>query len=424
MPSPLRPLLLAYVTLLPLRRLEFLPLVGQLGPVIHLTEVLFLLLVPLVLYYVGRQLRPTANALTLGAIGLLAVLTVSTLRADHPHGYFELLGRYYLFAVFLLFCWATRHFGPPFLRAVFRYWYYGAAALAFLAYLGYPLAVLFDWTGLVSVYEDYPYFGTVFRASATAGGATALILLTLLPALYDYWRWRTDRRTPWFLLICLPLFVLTFSKEVLLLPVALLVLEGAFGKPRPIRYPVAAVLVVVYQFSTHYFVQPRQDISHTTYATAEYSPGKVAYRGNDFQLLETTYTALKRAAIYQVARHPLMGLGADQFQQRLRDDRPVSIYPAHLPPYGPHSTWFGLLAEAGVLGLLAVIAMVYGLARRLRHNLRVPASPTYALDYCLLAFFVALAVASVNCDLLHLQYVWVPLALVMGQVGDNWAANE
>ena len=415
--------LLLYTALLPLRRLEFLPVLEYLGPVIHLTEVVFLFCAPMLIWRVNLQLLPKVEAFVLGTLALLLVLTYSTLRAGHSHSYFELLGRYYLIGVFVCFYWATRKVGPAFLEEVFRWWRFGAWGLIILAYLGYPLAFL-GWEGLVWVYYDYPYFGTVYRASAAAGGATALMLVTWLPWLYDYWRYRKTGERPWFFLICLPLYVLTLSKEVLVAIIILLAMERVFTRARLWHYVTAGVLFVAYNFSTHYLIQGRQDISNTIFATAEYSPGKIAYRMGNIQLLETTYVSLKRTALWQAARHPVFGIGADQFQQQLQDERPTEVYPVHLPPYGPHCTWLGTSAEAGYTGLMALLIMVHGLFRKLHTNLR--SGPQRALPYnqCLTVLWLGLAVASINGDFLHLQYIWVPLALVMGQVGPKWERIE
>ena len=420
----LRWLLLLYVLFTCLPRLEWLPLLSMLGPSIHVTELLFIPLVALAVWHGRGRLIPDTGSFVWCTVAFLGVLTLATLRADQPQGYFELTARYYLFAVFIVFYWAIRYLGPAFLRDAFRYWCYGAGILVFLAYLGYPLALLTGWKELVWVYPDYPYFGTVYRAAAAAGGSIALIFIILLPILSDYRRWRQQGTTPWFLLLCLPLFVLTFSKEALLLPIALLTLEAFRGGARLVCCLLIGFLVVGYNLSTHYFFQPRQDIAGTPYAEADYSPGTIVWQSERYQVLETTYTALKRVALYRATQHPLLGLGADQFHQAFRDDWPAEIYPERLPAYAPHSTWLGVLAEAGLLGLLAFSVMVYGLCGKLRDNLRGRLDDVASLNYVLAAFFVSLAVASVNYDLLHRVFVWVPLALVLGQVGAQWGIRE
>ena len=414
-------LLCGYVLLLPFRRLDVLPGFRWLGSTLDPTELLFLGLAPVALYRASTAIWPQRQPFIYFLLGFLAVLTVSTLAAATPSGYFELLGRYYLLAVFLTFLWAVRSAGPSFLAKVFRWWTYGAIGLVTTAYLGYPLGWLGISEALVWVYKDYPYFGTIYRATGLAGGSTPLILL-LLPPLFERWcTWRNGGSFPWLLAYFVPVLVLTLSKEVLLVPIALLLTVR--GPRQTLRYGCAAVLILVYNFSTHYLVQPARSIEGTVYQRAEYSPGRVAYRGDSFQLLETTYVSLKRTAGRLAQRNPLAGVGADQFQQILKDDRPTDVYPAHLPPYNPHSAWFGVVAEAGILGLLFLTGMVVIVSRKLLENLRQVGREGIPYNRALLATCIAFLVVSVNYDMLHFNFVWVTFALVLGQVGWNWSQS-
>ena len=414
-------LLCGYVLLLPFRRLDVLPGFRWLGTTLDLTEILFLGIAPLALYEARTAIWPRRQPLVYLLVGFLAVLTVSTLAAATPSGYFELLGRYYLLAVFLIFLWAVRSAGPSFLATVFRCWTYGVVGLVTTAYLGYPLGWLGISEALVWVYEDYPYFGTIYRATGLAGGSTPLILLLLPPLFHRYWTWRDDGRVPWLLVYFAPILVLTLSKEVLLVPIALLL--AVRGSRRTLRYVCAGIVILAYNFSTHFLVQPVRSIAGTVYERAEYSPGRVAYRGDSFQLLETTYVSLKRTACYLTNRHPIAGVGADQFQQILKDDRPTEVYPAHLPPYNPHSAWFGVAAEVGYLGLLALVGMVAIVGRKLWENTRQAEREGAPYNRALLATCVAFLVVSVNYDMVHFNFVWVAFALVLGQTGEKWSES-
>ncbi|PPK87986.1 O-antigen ligase-like membrane protein [Neolewinella xylanilytica] len=333
----------------------------------------------------------------------------------------ELIGRYYLLALFLTFCWGVSNLGPASLESVFRWWTYGVIFLVATAYLGYMLA----WTGtteaLVWVYEDYPYFGTVYRAMGLAGGCTPLILLLLPPLFKQWWNWREEGTFPWFLLYVTPVLLLTSSKEVLVIPIALLLMGKCFL--RPIRYGLAGVLLIAYNFSSHYIVQPSQRIRGSVYKRAEYSPGVVAYRGESFQLFETTYIALKRTAVYLANQHPLVGIGADQFQQTLKDARPMHLYPTHLPTYNPHSTWFGVLVGAGYLGLIALTGLVVITGRQLRANLRWRTARTRSYDWSMMASSLSILVVSVNYDMLHFNFPWTLFALILGQKGENGSVS-
>ena len=406
---------------MPFRRLDVLPGFNWLGPSLDPTEILFLVAGPLALYRARTKVWPERERFGYVLLSFLAALTVSTLMADTRSGYFELAGRYYLLAVFCTFLWAVRSAGPSFLAAVFRWWTYGVVGLVTTAYLGYPLAWLGITEAMVWIYEDYPYFGTIYRATGLAGGSTPLILLMLPPLFHRWWTWRQHGQFPWLLVYFAPILVLTLSKEVLLVPIALLLAAG--GPRRMFRFLFAGVLILAYNFSTHLLIQPVHSLEGTVYERAEYSSGRVAYRGSSFQLLETTYVSLKRTAWYLANRHPVVGVGADQFQQILKDRRPTEVYPTHLPPYNPHSAWFGVPAEAGYVGLAALVAMVVIIGRRLKANLARGGTALDSYNRALLATGIGFLVVSFNYDMLHFNFVWVTFALILGQTGKNWRVD-
>ncbi|WP_146088714.1 hypothetical protein [Neolewinella xylanilytica] len=76
-----------YVLLMPLRRLDVVPLFHWLGTSLNITEVLFLVLGPLAVYRAGRDLWPKHDCFTWAAIGLLGVLSCSTVAAGTNRGY-------------------------------------------------------------------------------------------------------------------------------------------------------------------------------------------------------------------------------------------------------------------------------------------------------------------------------------------------
>ena len=76
------------------------------------------------------------------------------------------------------------------------------------------------------------------------------------------------------------------------------------------------------------------------------------------QIVETTYTTLKRANWRIALSHPVIGVGPGQSNTYLPGLKAAGIYPAHLPNYDPHSTWMGAFSETGLVGLATLIAMV------------------------------------------------------------------
>jgi len=401
----------AYALLLPLRRLYFLP---ALSSRLQLTELVFLLAAPLALWvYRRRLLTALASPPVVALLAYLFVLSLATFSGASPADYPELLGRFYLLGVLLVFATYVADLGAPGQRKVIVAWTAGLYLMGGLAYLGYALALAGYPTPLVSYYENYPYFGTLYRAVGSAGGATALVALALLPLTVAYLRWRRTGARPWLLIFFAPLLLLTFSKEVLLLLLALTLVEPLLQSRRGLRTVVVLSLSLLYLLTTHVLVEPVGDHSPRQ-SERVYTSGRTLWEGEHVRLVETSYTSLKRAAVSVAADHPWLGVGADGFPDQLPRKKAEGIYPAHLPDYIPHSTWFGTLAETGLLGLGTLLAFVLSLGRLLFANVRHPAAT--ALDHCLLAYFSALLVGSLAMDLLHLRFFWVPVALAVGIV--------
>ena len=396
--------LLAYACLLPLRRLYFLPLVSSR---LQLTEVCFLLFAPLALHDLPIRLPARVIFPLLTYLVYLIALSLATAMGDTPPDWLELLGRYYLLAVLALFAAYVSRTGQRGQQKIIAAWTVGLYVMGSFTYLGYALYLAGTLTPLVSYYEDYPYFGTVYRAVGTAGGATALVALSILPCTYAYRLWRSVGTPPWILLFLFPLLLLTFSKEMLLLLLALVIVEPWFSKRLVLRGAVLLGLTVIYGLTTHLLIQPVS----AELTDQVYDSERVVWEATDYRIVETSYTALKRAALSVAADHPLIGVGADGFPDQLPAKKREGVYPAHLPEYIPHSTWFGTLAEVGILGLTALIFFVVGLGKLAVDNVRGTGGTT---DLCLLAYLSALLVGSLSMDLLHLRFFWVPVAMVLG----------
>lgn len=171
-------------------------------------------------------------------------------------------------------------------------------------------------------------------------------------------------------------------------------------------------VALVFWFGTHFLVQERQPVATSSLAGTEYTSGNLVWVGQNYQLLETSYTALKRAGVSVSRKHPIFGVGPGQFGRYLPAEQEAGIYPVHLPHYDPHSTWLGALSETGVVGLLALLLMS---ALLYQHFSRLPLVATDAgLVLCLQTFLLLLLISSVSKDVANYRFVWVVIGVLLG----------
>lgn len=125
---------------------------------------------------------------------------------------------------------------------------------------------------------------------------------------------------------------------------------------------------------------------------------------------ENAYAVLHRAALRLWAERPLTGHGPDRFRavygQVASREELVAVWPS-LPPQGmaPHSLMLGALAETGLVGAAAWIALTVITLRRLFGA--SPGSVPHGLAYGVLG----LLVASLHMDFQLLRSLWVLVGL-------------
>ncbi len=133
------------------------------------------------------------------------------------------------------------------------------------------------------------------------------------------------------------------------------------------------------------------------------------------------YSLLKQFAWEAWRRHPWVGIGLDQFPYEVRAAFQAGrIHAYYAGGVDPHSTWFGAMAETGLLGLLGLAGFWIMLLRAAwpsrRHIAR--ASEAWRLR-APLAGLVGLLVNSVHVDIMHFRFLWMGAALVLAVRASN-----
>lgn len=135
--------------------------------------------------------------------------------------------------------------------------------------------------------------------------------------------------------------------------------------------------------------------------------------------------------------HPFIGVGYGAFNKNFKEyvdwdwlesSFGFDAYPDYVPlvkerklNFDPHSVFFGILAETGMVGFAALIfflaSYAYRLIRRLNKNQLYPYDNI--LSGCVLAGFVGFVCNALTLDILSMRHFWFLLAIGMIDYGQN-----
>jgi hypothetical protein len=117
-----------------------------------------------------------------------------------------------------------------------------------------------------------------------------------------------------------------------------------------------------------------------------------------------SYFLIKKVAVRAFTEHPLTGIGLGTFHHETARANDEGWLHDHYRAIDPHMTLLGALAETGVAGGLAVVAL-FAVALMARRR----TADTWMFR-ALQAGIVGIAINSVNVDALNFRFLWIGLA--------------
>ena len=127
-----------------------------------------------------------------------------------------------------------------------------------------------------------------------------------------------------------------------------------------------------------------------------------------------SYLMLKRVAVAAFRGHPWFGIGPGAFHLETARAAAEGSIPTWYREADPHSTLFGRLAETGLVGTSALIAVWTALVVCAWRAVRV--SPGSTLERAAFAAVTGILVNSVNADVMHFRFLWVAAAVALSRV--------
>jgi O-antigen ligase len=309
--------------------------------------------------------------------------------------------------------------------------YVGAAAVAtVLAAFGFALALAgVETRRAFPAGSPFPYLGSSARAQAFTPTPNMLASILMLGFFLVVFAWRGERRMRVLLAAVIGLgFLLTLSKAIVCLAAGLAAAAYVARQPGSgSRFRLAAAVVavslsaVLYAVTPHFIVVPasadRMEMERVM-LTAGDPVGRFALAGDEYMVLRTNYYFNKRTSIVALRETWPVGVGPGRQQEFAGELQREGRYPQNLWLAAPHSTYLGVAAEAGLAGLLGLVAFLSSVTlgvRRLGWSSAAPRGVAAAAVGAL----VALGIEGINTDVMHFRHYWWLAAIIAG-----WASLE
>ncbi len=284
-------------------------------------------------------------------------------------------------------------------------------------------------TFLINEYADYPYLGDVFRAKAFTPDPNLLANFLGMVLFLRLGKILNDRkitlRDIGLIIILFAAYLLTFSKFLLVFIAVLLLFSSQFFKNKLIRVGFwigAFGVYVVFLFLVHFVVVDLEKEG----GEIEYITENTVYEGSGFRIAESSYFILKRSCLISGWRRFPVGVGFGKHYQFSEVLKLEGVYPEHIPSYDPHSIYFGILSELGIVGPLLIAFLwgsIYFTVGKARKAIKDDGREDRFLLWAISAILTQAAMEAIALDLLHCRHYWAALA-ILGALLLKWKSRE
>ncbi len=340
----------------------------------------------------------------------------------------ETIGKIYLF---LLFTTLYTFFSNISLLQIINLLRFAITCATYFIFLnllfGIYQIVNFNNSKFFILFHNYPYFGTIFRFRSFTIHPNMLNNLISVFTIFMIGTSDFSKKKFFnyiFFLISFIIILSTFSKSVplFLMGCTMLFFYKYFNRKTFFIYSTILIFLIIQLLSSHLIFAPKSSELKESLKTTDFSSDKILFETNNFYIIETGYLTLKKIEIDLFLKNPFFGIGSGKFNSKLDYYRFKNIYPQKMPNFDPHSTYFGLLAENGLIQFLLLFLFLILLIRIIVHNNYFLINNTTFSSYIILILFI---IEGISTDILNFRHFWVfiSLALVVIDKKDEFRAK-
>ena len=384
----------------------------------HLTDIAFAALAVAIVLEHKPWSRPRLTTLDLAVIGYIAgSVPAVVFSPDQRVSAVELIRQLYLVAVYVVIAMAVRQGLAATVASGIAL---SGAVPAAIGVAAVVVATLFGVaSNALTPVMTLPYIGDTLRVRALTSSEAMLacVLAMAVPfvALHPFVTAARIRAVAAAVVLGTAA-LLTYSHSVAGIAVSTLLAFWHWLRPRgTLRVAAVAltvIVVVALNFAASFSIRsvgtsPLRDETVFHYAVDR---GQTQIAGVNVEYQTMSYLRIKQVAWHAFRSYPIFGVGLDRFHYVTE----IAYAQGRLTrPYraiDPHSTFFGRLAEAGLVGAITLIALWIVIAITLDRLLaRQPGS---WIAIAATAGIVGTLVNTMNADVMNFRFLWAALGLV------------
>lgn len=407
----LKSLLLAYVLVIPFNNLIELPLFERR---LQLTELVFGFLFCFTLSIKDIRIRLLSRSilmhLNLWLLTLVIALIISVMCSFSINALMELAGIGYLVLLYVVVR-LLMDVKIVSLGELEKAFLCSGILIALTAILGWLLSYNSIVNNLCTENTTYyPYIGNVGRASGFTSSPSMLCIYLgcCLFIIVNKFMLSKESRWPHVGIFLLLLFgsIITFSKSLILIFAGILYLFFCPSNKAVYQIGRRIILILsigIYIVLTHFVFIPN---SIPKSAASKYVASEPIFRQGTQSVFYTNYYLVKRSLFLSAKENPLFGIGLGEHRNYMRQKRSEGLCPQHLPIIDPHSTYLGILSEAGFFGFITLLVFLFHLVYNV-WSYRI-----FRVVYFKPILYLLL-VDAINTDILNFRFLWVFIAILM-----------
>ncbi|MBT6716694.1 MAG: hypothetical protein HOB18_03485 [Nitrospina sp.] len=414
-------LLVAYLVATPFQNIWDLPYVGhKIQPPEFIFIVLFFVAVP---HFIRNRQKLWFSPIDVGVLGWLAVNIIVGLIAGLNFPIFlELLGSLYLTLMYYVVrLTISENLVKKFPDCIAL----TAMVSGLIGIVGWCLAAAGIENNLIDAHVFLPLLGKIYgRAMAFTQGNNLLahiLMMGILIKAADCWH--KNEFSPRNLIVLgtlLIAFMVTFSKTGLILLIGLILVWYFSTNQREnmfVRIPTwttVLILFLMYNFVALFHPTWKDDPNLKTISPGMHRSSTPIASAGPFDIMVTRYGYQVVACVMAFKESFPWGIGPGEFKsyasriakegvfQFRQDNRPDRIW--------PHSTYFGGLAQLGVLGVLSILVLWGLIGYGCRQIYQVEEYRGWAIG--LAVSFFTTAITAIFVDIMNFRHLWWLVAVL------------